>query len=273
VHTFWTERDSADEDAAVVAEMQRRIRTLDDAAVAANFGLLHNIAHAAMQPNLDAAREITRRRAAVANADKPDEVSAVRRLEAVAAIHSHADDALDRARASYDYALKSFGETDKRARVSQNELAHALENADRPDEAIKVYEAALDLEQRIDKEPLSIAEIAYSLGRLLDREAHFAEACNSHQIALELRSRVLGPRHQLTNRSRYEVAELNRILYRVEEAEFFYRQALEVEIDLHGPQTDFAAQILNNLGELYSRLGRFAAAKERIDEAPAIRTK
>ena len=273
VHTFWAERGGVDEDAAVIAEMQRRIRTLDNATVAANFGLLHNIAHAAMRPNLDAAREITGRLAAVANADKPEEVFAVRRLEAVAAIHSHADDAVERARAAYDYALKSFGETDKGARVSLKDLAHALESADQPDEAIKVFETALDLEQRIGKEPLTIADIAYSLGRLLDREARFAEACRSHEIALEQRSRELGPRHQLTNRSRYEVAELSRILYRVEEAELFYRQALEVETDVRGPQTGFAAQILNNLGELYTRLGRFAAARKSIHEALVIRTK
>jgi CHAT domain-containing protein len=256
---------------SVVAEGLRRVRGLDDAGVAANFAAIHNIAYAAVYcDSLDAAREMTHRLSVVADQTKPDELYNARRLKALIASRSDDQEAVDLTRKVYEFARDTFGEDDTRTRISQRELAEALEGADKTDEAVTVYSALFDREKRIGKDPLTAAEIASALARLLDNDSRFTEAIDVRWTEFQLRRDALGDRDPRTNTSRYEVAELCRVLGRVEEGEFLYRQVLDLD---DGSEPEFAARVRNNLGEVYSMVGKYALAKSSFDEALAIRSK
>src|SRR5207247_6219859 len=112
-----------------------------------------------------------------------------------------------------------------------------------------------------------------TLGKLLGEKSRFQDASDAHWTSLVLREKALGTGHPTTNKSRHEVAELSRVLGRVEEAEYLFREALEVEQQVHGPETEFGALIRNNLGDVYSSVGRYALARTCIDQALAIRSK
>ncbi|BFU94132.1 MAG: Kinesin light chain-like protein [Nitrospira sp.] len=274
LHKYWLSRDP-DAARSIVKEAHGRISGLDAGMLSSNFALVHNVAIAALYSKaVDVARDITERLARVVDPKTPDDRYAVRRLQALVAFQSGpGQPAIDRAREAYDFARSLFGDEDARTRLSQREVADALAAAEKTDDAIDVYSHVLQVEQRIGKDPLITADVAYALGRLLDDKSRFPDACRVHMIGFSLRNQVLGARHPETNRSRYEVAELNRVLGRVDEAELFYRQALDVEVDLHGPETELGARIRNNLGDVYTMVGRYTIARTSIEQALAIRTK
>ena len=274
LHKYWRKRDvGAARD--VVEEAHQRVRKLDAGALSSNFALAHNVAIAALYSKAVAiARDISERLAGVADPKAADDAYAVRRLRALVALQAQpGQPAIECAREAYNFARGSFAGEDVRTRLSQRELADALAAAGKTDEAIEVYSDVLQIEQRFDTDPLTTADIAYTLGRLLDNQSRFSAACHAHMLGFTLRNRVLGPKHPETNRSRYEVAEMSRVLGRVDEAELLFRQALEAEVDLQGPETERGALIRNNLGDVYIKVGRYAIARRTIEEALAIRVK
>ena len=110
------------------------------------------------------------------------------------------------------------------------------------------------------------ADDAYALGRLYDDEHRFEEAVDAHVAAFDLRHRWLGPDDIRTNQSCYEVGELSRVLYRFEEAEYYFVRALDVE-GVNPVGGDFTAKLFNNLAEVYTSLGRYDDAEPLFAEA------
>lgn len=274
LNEHWRSLKDADSARRVILDAQRRVAALDDAALSSHFVLVHDVAFWSLYSDaVDGARSIIDRLSHIADSAKPADVYAVKRLQGLAAHLTGSPDAVELTRAAYDLASKTFGNEDKRTRISQRELAEALDKAGQFDDAITTYSEVLEIEQRVGKEPLTTAEIAWILGKLLDEQSRFEESCETQWIAFTLRRQALGPSHPTTNLSRSEVAELSRVLGRVDEAEFLFRQALDIETRLHGPQTEQGALIRNNLGETYAMAGQYAAARACIDEALAIRVK
>jgi len=274
LNEHWRKLKDRDSARRIILDAQQRVAGLDDATVASHFAAIHNIAYWSLYSDaVDGTRAIIDRLSRVVDPAAPKDVYAVRRLQGLAAYLSESADAVKLTRDAYEFADETFGKEDTRTRISQRELAEALDRSGEFDASIKMYSGLLEVEKRIGKDPVTTAEIAWTLGKLLDDESRFAEACNAHRVAFRLRSQALGPEHPTTNLSRYEVAELSRVLGRVEEAEFLYREALDVETSLHGEETEQDALILNNLGETYTMVGRYGAARKCIDVALAIRAK
>jgi CHAT domain-containing protein len=273
LHQFWLDRAEGDAARRVVAGGLERIRALDDAALSQSFVVVHNLAWAALQSNLVAsAGEIADRMDPIAISRGANDLHAVRRLAAFVAQRSGRDKgALDQFRAAHELALASFGAEDARTRASQRDLADALARIDRSDEAIEVYRAVLDVELRVGEDRLASADLATALAEELDAVSRFSEAEEMFRLAFSIRSEMLSPVHPDTNESRYEVAELSRVLGRAEESEFYFLQALEVEARLGGTETEMGALIRNNLADLYQELGRYDEARPLLDEALAIR--
>lgn len=269
---YWRQSGRPDLAKDASAKALARVGQLGSSALSAEFPIVHNLAHALLSADdVGSARELTDRLASVADATQLDRVYAVRRLQALVARAEPGQSAVDAARSVYDFARESFGEDEERTRISEGELAGALAAADQPREAIKTYRDVLDREQRVGKNPLTTASMAFALGQVLDEESRFEEAIEAHWTAFQLRDQALGGRHPVTNKSRHEVAELSRVLGRVEEAEYLFREALDVEEEQHGPGTEFAALMRNNLGDVYSSVGRDALAHACFDTALAAR--
>jgi hypothetical protein len=123
-----------------------------------------------------------------------DRVYDIRRLRALVASRSDpGQHAVDLARDVYAFARESFGDNHDRTRVSERELADALYAAHQSDEAIDVYRAVLDRDERVGTEPLATAEIAFTLGKLLDEKSRFHDAISAHWTSFVLRKRRSAP--------------------------------------------------------------------------------
>jgi tetratricopeptide (TPR) repeat protein len=164
LNEHWRILKDTDSARRVILDAQQRVAGLDDDAVASHFAAIHNIAFWSLYSDaVDGARPIIDRLSRLVDSGKPADVYNVRRLQGLAAHLSGSSDAVELTRAAYDLASKTFGQEDRRTRISQRELAEALDKAGQFDDAIAVYSQVLEIEQRVGKEPLTTAEIAWIL--------------------------------------------------------------------------------------------------------------
>ncbi len=131
------------------------------------------------------------------------------------------------------------------------------------------YEFALQLrEQKLGRDDLLVADVLNALGICSDQTGRFAQAAKYYQRALAIRELHLPRAHPDTVTTLYNLAELARIQGDNDTAEQRFRAALEIP----GIPAYLAAQLKNNLGELYTREDRFAEARPLLLEALAART-
>src|SRR5262245_46785142 len=180
-------------------------------------------------------------------------------------------EALEAFRAAYAIADAAFGSDDVRTRGIHRALAGRLLTYGHIEEATKTYRDALKVALRLQPGEPGTAVLADGLGRCLDAADRFFESREVHYLAYRIRLASLGPLHKDPNNSRYEVAELSRVLNWWDEAEFFFREALDAETRIGSDPDEFYAKICNNLADMLIRIGRAAETRPLIDKALEIR--
>lgn len=104
-----------------------------------------------------------------------------------------------------------------------------------------------------------------------DQMGVYAKAEPNYNRVLNIRETVLGRTHPDTVLSLYNLAELARVQNDYALAEYRFLEALHVEEAARGYPTLTLAFILNNLGDLYTELGRYVEAEGLLNRALAMR--
>ena len=181
-------------------------------------------------------------------------------------------DALTAFRTAAQYAAAHFSDDDPRRRQSNLAIGDALLVLGDRQQAIEAYTAALAEEQRFAPLTPRTAELASELGSLCDESGDFLRAHSLHLLSFSIRQQTLGPLDEETNRSRYEVGELSRVLFWWDEAKFFLGGALDAAAAAHRPMSEFYAKIQNNLAEVLIRTGEAPEALGLLNNCLQFRT-
>ena len=132
-------------------------------------------------------------------------------------------------------------------------------------EAEAAYREALDSYRRIGDQPAEEAAVLNNLAGLLSFAGEFDRAATTHQEALVLRRRSLGPRHPLTARSLHNLGWVEQLRGRSAEARKNLGLALEIREEIFGrdhPEALKSAMLLNQ--------ARLLDREPTLDEATRV---
>ncbi|WP_300059771.1 CHAT domain-containing protein [uncultured Roseobacter sp.] len=169
--------------------------------------------------------------------------------------------ALDRVITHAEDGLRS-AEAARAARATLGEYLAKTGDAEGAEEVLRTA-----LEDADTADPVTIGRIAAELGLLADKAWRWRDAADLHGLALTKRRDALGHWHRATNSSRYELAEMSRLLGRNAEAELHYRDAIRVDDRIGDDGGEFGSKLRNNLAELLIQMGQGAAADVLLEEA------
>jgi tetratricopeptide (TPR) repeat protein/predicted Ser/Thr protein kinase len=125
--------------------------------------------------------------------------------------------------------------------------------------------------RRAGGDELLEAGLLNNLGLLQFREGLFDDARRGDEMALEIRTRLLGREHLLVASSHNNLGSDLWMLGRYDDAEAQLREAIAVHEAIAGPDHPRLAASLDNLGALLSESGDYAQAKPLIERALRIR--
>lgn len=164
-----------------------------------------------------------------------------------------------------DHAAQKLPENKNALLQAKAELGAFLAGEGKKDEAEDILQEALDTADQAP--PALIGKIASELGYLADASRQWERAADMHGIALTQHSEAYGDWNATTYSSRYEVAEISRVLGRDAEAELHYRNTIEVGTEIDPDNRILGAKPQNNLGDLLTLIGRADEGRALIEEA------
>jgi len=141
-------------------------------------------------------------------------------------------------------------------------------------EADKLLRSALSLRAKsYGKDHWLVATALNNLGTLLTRRERWEEAEKAIRQALHLRIHTpgIGPYHALVSATLKNLATLLHAKGDWAAAEPLYQRALDIVSSVHGPSSQEAAQILNNLGLLMELQRNFKGADNMLTRCLEIR--
>ena len=131
--------------------------------------------------------------------------------------------------------------------------------------------AAARIEDELDGEPAVQARLLDAIGQINQSYARFEPAERSLRAALEIRTRMHGPRHPDVARSLYNLAWLDHVRGDYLEADSLYRLALEVQRETSGMDDPRTAATIEGLGLLARVNGDLEGAEQLLRQALEIR--
>ena len=138
-------------------------------------------------------------------------------------------------------------------------------------EAIDVAIRQVDLE--LGEEPETQAAVRNTIGRTLTSLARYEKAEEQLRLALAMRKKLHGDKHEDVIESLNDLGNLLKQLARYQEAEDCHREALDTGQDLLGPENATVAEILSNLGSTALGLGQRERAEALFRESLAMSRK
>jgi len=138
-------------------------------------------------------------------------------------------------------------------------------NQSKPDPDIKVRTVLNSAAQRIpgkfDKQPAVEAAIRKTIGQTYEDLGLYPEAAKQFERALDLRRRVLGPRHPDTLLSMTNLANVYEDDGKYPQAEALHNQALQIQRSSLGPEHRDTLNSMDNLAIDYESEGKYAQAE------------
>ncbi|HET7844286.1 MAG TPA: tetratricopeptide repeat protein, partial [Xanthomonadales bacterium] len=174
--------------------------------------------------------------------------------------------ALDAAKASGEQREASVAAFDREwRRINATDAATGL-----IDETIlKPAQAAIA--ERFADQPVVAARLETVLGERYAQLGLYEKALELHRLALETRTRVLGPEDLDTLESMNKVAQVLDRMSRYEEAYPLLAQSLELSRRLQGPEHQWTLQTQDHLGGMLAQMGRVDEGLKLLKETIAIK--
>lgn len=140
--------------------------------------------------------------------------------------------------------------------IDKNMLATALYTLNFFEEAIAMYQEALDFWQGQDGEELQEANTYNGIGIVLYSLGRFNESIQVLNLSLKIRKRVLGETHVDVARSYYNIGCSHHKLDRFAEALECYERDLSIIADAKGQDSYDTCRAHEGIGQVYNDLGR-----------------
>jgi CHAT domain-containing protein/Tfp pilus assembly protein PilF len=139
--------------------------------------------------------------------------------------------------------------------------------------AVTTAEQALVLAERLDPDGATVAQSLNDLGVYYNTLGEYAKAKASHERALAIREKALGPVHLQVAASLNNLAGVFVNMGDLPTAIALQRRAIEIRAQVLGPEHPNVANGFGNLGGQHLRLREFAAARPLLEKSLAIRQK
>ena len=152
------------------------------------------------------------------------------------------------------------GQWDEVAEISAD-LVAVLRELARPEEGLSFAETAWGVLPRTSEPERLEAGLHAALGATYRHQARYDEAKRELELALEMRTRALGPDHYLVAIARGRLANALRDGGAHDEAERAYKEALGSVSESLGDRHPAAGQLHVSLGNHYARLGNWEQAE------------
>jgi len=151
-----------------------------------------------------------------------------------------------------------------------NDLALALADAARYDEAEPLYQRSLAIKEKaLGPDHPGVAVTLNNLASLYLSQGRYEKAKTLYERALAILEKALGSHHPDIAKPLNNLGVLYKSQGRYEEAEPFYQRVLAIE-EKHGLDHPNVAGALDNLAVLYRRQGRYDEAEPLFERALAI---
>ena len=176
-------------------------------------------------------------------------------------------ESIDGLRKALEENRKNLGTEHPDTLGSMFDLAYALNEQGRYEEAEKLYRETMELRRRVlgPEHPDTLSSMN-NLANSIDDQGRYEEAEKLHRETLEIRRRVLGPEHPGTLASMNNLASVLADQGRYGEAEKLYRETLELRRLVLGPEHLLALRTLRNLFRLYCRADKTELALSELSE-------
>jgi tetratricopeptide (TPR) repeat protein len=171
-------------------------------------------------------------------------------------------------------ALQRLGrKAEDDARLTGN-LGILRQSQGRFDEAIELYERALQLHQKQYGEvSIAVANNINDLALVYEIQGKYDKAVQYHRRAMAIREQLGGPRHPEVAASHNNIGLALRNQGKTVEAVKHWELAVEIDTEVFGPDNIALASALNNLGSGLDNLDRLEEAKAAYERALALRLK
>jgi serine/threonine protein kinase/Tfp pilus assembly protein PilF len=133
--------------------------------------------------------------------------------------------------------------------------------------------ASKQIDPGLSKDPELQAQMMFTMGNVYEKLGLTAPAQSLLTHSADIRSRVLGPEHPETLRSRNDLGVVLLDEGRFADAEKSYRETLEIRRRVLGPEHPDTLQSMNNLGIVLVTEGHFAEAEKLLRALLEIKTR
>jgi tetratricopeptide (TPR) repeat protein len=177
---------------------------------------------------------------------------------------------VERSKRVLDVRMRDLGPEHNQTLVAMNDYALALDDLNRDDEAIPVYEEAIEMARAtLGPDSEREATLLHNFAAVMEqRDAARSE--EMYREALRIRAKVLGPEHSRTLLAANSLASFYWSADRLDEAEPIYVETLAARIELLGETHPHTLNSMDNLGTLYLKRGDWDRAMAHTGRALEI---
>lgn len=138
------------------------------------------------------------------------------------------------------------------------------------EQALDVYHRALALTDRVEVEPLVIAEICNNIGIVLKINGDLVESLEYYHRSLELKESLLSADDPNLARTYNNLGNLYRIMGQSELAMVYYQKAESIFKTKYGSHDPMVGKLYSNEGLIYTRYGDYEKALQYFNQALTI---
>ena len=152
-----------------------------------------------------------------------------------------------------------------------NNLANLYNNQGNYNEALKYYNLALEIKEKIlGKDHPSTATTYNNMARVYKAQGNYDEALKYYNMALEIREKNLGKDHPSTATTYDNIAGVYKVLGSYDEALKCYNIALEIREEKLGKDHPSTGSTYNNIAGVYREQGNYDESLKFLNQASKI---